>query len=219
MPSTPSRIWTSSVQLLADDREADARALAAVVATHADVAVGLEDAAQVGGDLVVRRGPEPVGHAHLGAARQQVPALDEVAEAPRRRGGCAEPHLLACRRRGPCGAPRGRRRRGSARPSRTPRRWRPGTRSSASGWCRGRTGRRSRLPAASRRARPRQTSTRSTSRRARRTSDSSRRRADRDADAVGDLRAVRVQVHPHARPRARSTRSHCGCRATLARPP
>ena len=76
---------------LADDGEADARVLAAVVAAHGDVAVGLEDAAQVRGDLLVRRGPQLVGTRHLGAAREQVPALDERRRAPRRRAGCAAP--------------------------------------------------------------------------------------------------------------------------------
>src|SRR6266487_4650864 len=49
-------------------------------ALHRDVAIGLEDAAQVGGDDLVRSRPQPGRHAQIVPARHQAPCLDERAQ-------------------------------------------------------------------------------------------------------------------------------------------
>ncbi len=46
--------------------------------TDGDVAIGLEDAPQVGADLVVRSGVEPLGNPDIRTPLEQAPALDEV---------------------------------------------------------------------------------------------------------------------------------------------
>src|SRR6266545_232446 len=46
-------------------------------ALHRDVAISLEDTAQIGGDDLVRSRPQPAGHAQIVLARRQTPCLDE----------------------------------------------------------------------------------------------------------------------------------------------
>ena len=65
---------------LADHGEADPGVLVAAGAADGHVAIGLEDATEIGADLLMGRGPQAAGNADLRSAREKLPALDEVAE-------------------------------------------------------------------------------------------------------------------------------------------